>query len=317
LTSRRGENAGQLARDSFAAVRDLLGAVEGGGTKFLCAIGSSHDRLLDRTRIETTEPRATLAAIVRFFAPYGARLGALGVSCFGPLELDPGRGRDYGSLLRTPKEGWSGVPVRAQLEGALAIPVAIDTDVNGAALAEQRWGGLRGADPAVYVTVGTGVGVGVAIAGRPLHGLVHPELGHLRAYDPDFAGVCPFHGACVEGLVSAPALRARTGLAPEQLPDDHPVWERVSAVLGQLLHAIVLAYSPERIAIGGGVLTRAALLPRLRQTLSASLGGYVPRPALSEPAISDYLVAPGLGERSGLAGGFALAEDALTASRPR
>lgn len=298
-------------------MRDLVGAVEGGGTKFLCAVGPSHDRLLDQVRVDTGEPAATLDAVLRFFAPYRPRLRALGISCFGPLELDPGRGRAHGSLLRTPKPGWSGVPVRALLEDALAIPVAIDTDVNGAALAEQRWGALRHADPAVYVTVGTGVGVGVLIAGKPLHGLLHPELGHLRAHDPDFAGNCPFHGACVEGLVSAPALRARSGLPPEQLADDHPLWERVVDVLGQLLHAIVLAYSPARIAIGGGVLARAALLPRLRRALSASLAGYVPRELLSEPGLSSYLVTPGLGERAGLAGGFALAQDAHDAPGDR
>jgi fructokinase len=296
-------------------VGDLLGAVEAGGTKFLCAVGPSHDQPLDRVRIQTRDPDSTLTAVVAFFAPYRAHLRALGVSCFGPLELDPARGPAHGALLGTPKPGWSGVPVRARLEEALAIPVAIDTDVNGAALAEQRWGALRGADPAVYVTVGTGVGVGVLIAGTPLHGLLHPELGHMRAHDPDFAGICPFHGACVEGLVSGPALRARTGLPPEQLPDDHPVWERVQDVLGQLLHAIVLAYSPARIAIGGGVLRRDALLAGLRAALSASLAGYVPRAALREPAIAGYLVTPGLGERAGLAGGFALAASA--GSRPR
>jgi fructokinase len=291
-------------------VVDLLGAVEAGGTKFLCAVGPSHDQLLDQVRIPTRDPDSTLTAVTAFFAPYLPRLRALGISCFGPLELDPARGPAYGALLGTPKAGWSGVPVRARLEDALAIPVAIDTDVNGAALAEQRWGALRGADPAVYVTVGTGVGVGVLISGTPLHGLLHPELGHLRAHDPDFAGICPFHGACVEGLVSGPALRTRTGVAPEQLPDDHPVWDRVQGVLGQLLHAIVLAYSPERIAIGGGVLRRYALLARLRHALSTSLAGYVPRAALREPAIAGYLVAPGLGERAGLSGGFALAASA-------
>jgi fructokinase len=295
-------------------MRDLVGAVEGGGTKFLCAVGPRHDRLLDQVRIDTRDPDATLEAVLRFFTPYRPRLRALGTSCFGPLELDRARGRAHGSLLQTPKPGWSGVPVRALLEDALAIPVAIDTDVNGAVLAEHRWGALRDADPAVYVTVGTGVGVGVLLAGRPLHGLLHPELGHLRAHDPDFAGNCPFHGACVEGLVSAPALRARTGVAPEQLADDDPVWERVVDVLGQLLHAIVLAYSPTRIAIGGGVLARASLLPRLRRALGASLAGYVPREVLREPGVSGYLVAPGLGDQAGLAGGFALAEDALAAN---
>ncbi len=293
-------------------MNDLYGAVEGGGTKFICAVGESVDRVLDEIRIDTTDPNTTLDAVLRFFWPHRPRLRALGVSCFGPLELDKSRGDEaYGSLLSTPKPGWSGFPLRATL-AALSIPIAIDTDVNGAALAEQRWGALRDADPAVYVTVGTGVGVGVVIGGKPLHGLMHPELGHLRIHDADFAGVCPFHGACVEGLVSAPALRARTGHPPEQLADDHVVWKRSAEVLGQLLHAIVLAYSPRRIALGGGVMSRSGLLAQVQHALIHSLAGYVPRDLLREPAIASYLVRPGLGDRSGLAGGFALAAGAVS-----
>jgi fructokinase len=288
---------------------DLYGAIEGGGSKFLCALGSGPDTLRDELRIDTRDPESTLSQLLAYFAPHQARLRAVGVSCFGPLELDLRKGDAYGSFLRTPKPGWSHFPLRARLAQALALPIAIDTDVNGAALAEQRWGALAGADPAVYVTVGTGVGVGVVIRGQPLHGLMHPELGHLRVHGPEHAGNCPFHGACVEGLISAPALCARTGLTPDQLPDEHPVWPSVARTLGQLLSAIVLAYSPERIVLGGGVLERSGLREAARQALREALGDYVPRDALGPGAIADYVVAPALGPRSGLLGGLALAMD--------
>jgi fructokinase len=244
---------------------------------------------------------------VAYFAPLRGQLRALGIACFGPLELDPRRGDAFGSFLRTPKLSWSGFPLRARLQSALGLPVAIDTDVNGAALAEQRWGALCGADPAVYITVGTGVGVGVVIGGRSLHGLMHPELGHLRVASADRTGVCPFHGACVEGLCSAPAIRARGGLAPEQLPADHPVWAEVADTLGQLLSAVVLAYSPERIVLGGGVLERPGLRAAASAALISHLAGYVPRAALEPDQIETYVVAPALGARSGLLGGLCLA----------
>ncbi|HEX6242838.1 MAG TPA: ROK family protein [Polyangiales bacterium] len=291
-------------------MRDLYGALEGGGSKFLCALGTGPDDVRDTLRIETTDPDSTLARIVAYFAPHRTRLRALGVSCFGPLELDPRRGEQLGSFLRTPKPGWSGFPLRARLAAELGLPVAIDTDVNGAALAEQRWGALRAADPAVYITVGTGVGVGVVIGGQPLHGLMHPELGHLRVAGAQHAGSCSFHGACVEGLASAPAIRARTGSAPDQLADDHAVWAEVANALGQLLCAIVLAYSPERIVLAGGVLERPGLRAAASAALVAQLGGYVPRRQLEPAHIAQYVVGPALGARSGLLGGLWLALNA-------
>jgi fructokinase len=287
----------------------LYGAIEGGGSKFMCAVGRSHSELLAEARFETRDPASTVAAIVAFFAPYTKQLRSVGLCTFGPLELNEASGSTFGSLLDTPKPGWSGFPLHRELSRALGVRVAIDTDVNGAALAEQRWGALRDRDPAVYVTVGTGVGVGVVIDGRPLHGLMHPELGHLRARDPDQVGICPFHGGCVEGLISAPALRARTHGAIEALADDHPIWTSAADTLGELLHAIVLAYSPQRIVLAGGVLSRRSLLPLVRRAVLRELAAYVPRTELREPGIDDYIVGPGLGQRSGLAGAFALAED--------
>jgi fructokinase len=288
----------------------IYGAVEGGGSKFVCAVGRGHGDLLAEARFETRDPESTVRAVAAFFAPYARQLRALGMCSFGPLELDLARGEAYGSLLETPKPGWSGFPLQAELSRALGVRVAIDTDVNGAALAEQRWGALRDADPAVYITVGTGVGVGVVIDGKTLHGLMHPELGHMRARDPDQVGCCPFHGGCVEGLISAPALRTRTQQALESLPDEHPIWASVADTLGELLNTIVLAYSPRRIVLAGGVLARShLLLPLARKALARELAGYVPRPELSEAGLDRYVLGPGLGTRSGLAGAFAIAED--------
>lgn len=290
-------------------MRFLYGAVEGGGSKFLCAVGRSHAEVLAEARFETRDPESTVEAVRAFFAPYAKELRALGICSFGPLELDPSRGAAYGSLLETPKPGWSGYALHARLSEALGVRVAIDTDVNGAALAEQRWGALKDCDPAVYITVGTGVGVGVIVDGRPVHGLMHPELGHVRVRDPEQVGVCPFHGGCVEGLVSAGALRARTKQTLESLPDDHPIWASAADTLGELLHTIVLAYSPRRIVLAGGVLKRAPLLGLVRKAVLREVAGYVPRAQLREPGIAHYIVGPGLGQSAGLAGAFALAED--------
>lgn len=282
----------------------LFGAVEGGGSKFLCALAEPGGKVVATAQIPTRDGARTLTDVRAFFAPQRGALRSLGVACFGPLAL---QGEARGTLLRTPKPGWSGVDLRRQLEDGLGVPVLVDTDVHGALLAEARWGALRGAESAAYVTVGTGVGVGAMANGARLYGRMHPELGHLPVHDPSFAGVCPFHGNCVEGLVSAPALRARAGRAPESLPDDHPVWARAAQVLGTLLQAISLAYAPERIVLGGGVLARAGLREASAQACLERLGGYLPWPELTPHGVERYIVAPALGAMAGLYGGFALA----------
>jgi fructokinase len=285
----------------------MLGAVELGGSKVLCAVGDAHDRIAHEARIETTTPEATLASVIDFFSPHASALSALGVASFGPLELRADRGAARGTLLSTPKLGWSSVNIRRVLQDALGVPVQVDTDVNAASLAEQRWGHAIGADPCVYVTVGTGIGVGVVIDGRPLHGLMHPELGHMRAPRGDpFAGICPFHGNCIEGLASAPSLRARLGVAPESVADDHPVWALEAQHLATLLSTIVLAYAPERIVLAGGVLQRPGLLERTREAVLRELAGYVPRIELSADGVKGYVVASRFGMRAGLVGAFAL-----------
>jgi fructokinase len=286
----------------------VYGALELGGSKALCALGSSRE-VLDETRIETTTPEATLAGIERFFAPHRARMRALGIASFGPLELDP-NAREHGSMLNTPKRGWSGTPLHGRLQAALAKPVFIDTDVNAAALAEQALGSARGRDPCVYVTIGTGIGVGVRIAGAPLHGLLHPELGHLPApaWD-DFPGVCPFHGRCLEGVASAHALSVRSGRAPERLSDDDAVWALEARYLAHLLVACVLAYAPRAIVLGGGVSQRAGLIEQIRAHLLEALAGYIPRAELSPEGVARFVVPAHFGQRAGLVGAFLLAEE--------
>lgn len=282
----------------------LVGGVEAGGTKFVCAIGRERD-IVAETRIATTRPAETLAAVAAFFAGHGP-LAAAGIASFGPVDLDP-RSPSYGFVTTTPKPGWAHTDLAGSLRRALGVPVAFETDVNAAALAEQRWGAARDVSGLVYVTVGTGIGGGAVVNGRPLHGLVHPEMGHARiphdrAADP-FAGACPHHGDCWEGLAAAPALAARWGRPPESLPDDHPAWDLEARYLALGLVNLVLTLSPERVVLGGGVMRRARLLDRVRAEMTALVGGYV--------RVAD-IVAPGLGERSGVLGALALAQDAAT-----
>lgn len=285
------------------------GAIEGGGTKFICAIGSGPEAIDKQVRIDTRGPEETLAEVVAFFQ--GEGVAGLGLAMFGPLELRPGT--SYGAMLSTPKPGWSGFPVRAYLAEALSVPVSVDTDVNAAALAEQRWGAARGLDPVVYITVGTGIGGGVVTHGQPLHGLMHPELGHLlvpalrdgEGRVDDFEGVCPFHGRCLEGVASGPALRKRLGHSATELAPDHPLWVLEARYLAFGLMSTLLFLSPMRIVIGGGVMSIPHLLPRVRRELQEMLAGYVPRAEVIE-GLDDFVVSPGL-PVPGLSGAFALA----------
>lgn len=280
----------------------ILGAVEGGGTKFVCAVGTGIDDIHRRTTIPTTTPAETLARVAEFLEG----VDAIGLAMFGPLDLANGR------TFRTPKEGWSDVAIGevvSHLSGNQKVRVVLETDVNAAAVAEAA---ASAVDALAYITVGTGVGVGVVLDGRPVHGRMHPELGHLLVGGDTFAGVCPFHGACVEGLASAPAIRARTGRAPETLGADDPAWEPTLDALAQLVAACVLAYAPSRIVVGGGVLHARHLLPRLRAKASQRLGGY--SPIVPAGDLSQYVVAPHHGDDAGLAGAFLLAARAAVSA---
>ena len=298
----------------------LYGAVEGGGTKFVCAVGSGPSDRLATARIPTTTPAETLSRVRRFLLDAAEQAGqpltAIGIATFGPIELDRQSPR-YGYMLPTPKPGWSGAPVVAAITAGLDVPVAVDTDVNGAALAEYRWGAAQGYDPALYVTVGTGIGGGVIIGGAPLHGLLHPEMGHIavpRARDAagnrdEFAGICPFHGDCMEGMAAGGALAARVGRSADDLAPDDPVWELEAHYLAAGLAQHVLVLSPQRIVLGGGVLQQEHLLPRIHAALRAQLRSYIARPQV-DTDVSSYVVAPHFGDEAGLAGAFALAMSA-------
>jgi fructokinase len=292
-------------------MRRLVGGLEAGGTKFVCAVGTGPDDVRAEARLATTTPERTIREAIEFFAGQSAQtpLAALGIASFGPLDLDP-RSAAFGFITTTPKAGWQHVDLLAPLRRALGIPIVIDTDVNGAALAEHRWGSGRGVGTLVYVTVGTGIGGGALVDGRPLHGLVHPEMGHVRvphdrARDP-FDGICPHHCDCWEGLASAPALAARWGREPDTLPDDHPAWPLEAHYLALGLANVVFVLSPERLVLGGGVMRRTRLFPAIRRELAALIGGYLRTPALGE-SIEKYVVPPSLGDRAGVLGALALA----------
>lgn len=290
----------------------LYGGLEAGGTKFVCAVGSGPDDLGDLARFPTTTPAETMAAVVAWFSEQHARtpLAALGVSSFGPLEPNVGA-LLFGHITTTPKPGWHNADVVGPLRKALGIPVGFDTDVNGAALGEYRWGAAQGLDTVVYLTVGTGLGGGGLVGGQLIHGLLHPEMGHmLLRRDPQldpYPGYCVYHGDCFEGLVCGPAIAARWGKPAHELPPDHPAWELEADYLAQGLMNIILVLSPQRIILGGGVMEQAHLFPRVRRHVQEKLNGYVQKPQITEQ-IDAYIVPPGLGNRAGVLGAIALAQ---------
>jgi fructokinase len=276
---------------------DVLGGIEAGGTTWVCAVGTGPDDLRAEATIPTTTPDETLARAAEFFEREGP-VEALGVGCFGPADLA------RGAITTTPKPGWAETEVAAPLRERLGVPVAFDTDVNAAALGEHRWGAAQGLDTFAYVTVGTGIGGGGMAGGKLLHGLGHPEMGHVGIphdleADP-FPGSCPFHGDCWEGLASAPALEARWRRPPEQL-DDEAAWALEARYLALGLVAVIAVLSPQRIVLGGGVLRREGLFDLVRHEVGDLLNGYVAEPELVPPA---------LGSRAGVLGALALAAGA-------
>lgn len=297
-----------------------IAGIEMGGTKCVCLLGSGPGALEETVRIPTTTPDETMAAIDTVLARWqqdGAGFEALGVAAFGPLDLDtssPG----YGSITTTSKHGWRDTPVALRLKERFGVPVGITTDTIGAALAEGRWGAGVGLRDFVYITVGTGVGAGVIVNGQPALGLNHPELGHLRI--PRLAGdawpgSCPYHGDCVEGLASGSAITARLGRAGDAVGSDDPVWDSVAHALAMMLHAVVLTTVPQKIIMGGGVMSaQPHLFARIADRLRNSLAGYVAAPAIAE-GLERYIVPPGLGPMAGPLGAVAVALDALCAGR--
>jgi fructokinase len=291
----------------------LYGSIEAGGTKFICAVGTGPEDLRAQARFPTTTPKETLGRCIEFFQSQ-PKIDALGVGCFGPIELRSDA-RRYGHVTTTPKIGWGNADIVGPLHAALGVPVGFDTDVNSAVLGEARWGAAQGLGTAIYVTIGTGIGGGALVGGKLAHGLVHPEMGHLlvprELDDLEFAGDCPFHGArCWEGLASGPAMQHRWGQRAETLSADHRGWDLEARYIASGLTTLVLVLSPERIILGGGVTQADALLPLIRKYLMRSLAGYVQADLLLK-GMDQYLVPPALGTQSGIAGGLALAELAV------
>jgi fructokinase len=292
----------------------IFGAVEAGGTKFVVAIGNERGEILAHERFPTTDPGSTLAAASAFLRrgrTFGD-LAAIGVGSFGPVELDKSSAR-YGFITKTPKPGWGGTDIAGTLAREFACPVGFDTDVNAAALAEHRWGAARDVDNLVYLTIGTGIGGGVIVNGTPIHGLMHPEIGHIyprrHPLDLGFEGVCPFHRDCLEGVASGPAIAARSGASLQQLEATHVQWQIEADYLGQLCAQLVMTVSPQRIVMGGGVMTQVRLLPLIRDRMNHWLGGYIDRSEILAGA-DRYVVAPELGDRAGVLGALALGLEA-------
>lgn len=286
-------------------MKPLLGAIEAGGTELVCGVAEvAGPALVEKRVIRTTTPADTLAEAIRFFSAY--RLRSLGVACFGPIDLAAG------TITTTPKSGWSGAEIVRPLQQALAVPIAFDTDVNGAALGEARHGAGIGKDPFIYVTVGTGIGAGVLITGRPVHGQMHPEAGHMsvkRHPDDPFVGNCPYHSDCLEGLASGAAIHARWGSPGQDLPTGHPAWKLEAYYLAQAACNMIFLLSPQRIVLGGGVMTRGDLFHLVYDEARSRLGGYIP-PLEPTAAIEDLIVPASLGDDAGIIGALEMAQDA-------
>jgi fructokinase len=282
----------------------MITGIELGGTKTVVAIGTESGRIIEEYRFPTTLPEETLAVATHWLAQRG-KPERIGIAAFGPIGVVPGR-ENYGQVLATPKPGWAGFSLIGYLAKAFpAAKLTLDTDVNAAALAEAKIGAAIGLDDVVYITIGTGIGGGILSAGRLIHGALHPEFGHLKVpHQPgdDFAGVCPFHGDCLEGLASGPAIAARWGQPAHELPADHPAWDTQAWYLAQGILALLAIVSPSRVIVGGGVSQAAGLHAKINAQLIELAAGYFP-PAL----VPDYVVPPALGQEAGICGAFLLA----------
>jgi fructokinase len=296
-------------------INSNFGGIEAGGTKFVCVIGSGPDNIQAERTIPTTTPDETISQAEAFFRNHQEHepISAVGIASFGPIDLNP-NSLTFGYITTTPKKNWANTEFAGRIKRALGVPIAFDTDTNAAALAEAIWGNARGLHTFLYLTVGTGIGGGGMMAGQPLHGLSHPEMGHLRLphdlkQDP-YKGACPFHGDCLEGLAAGPALFGRWGQPGENLPPNHPAWPLEAHYLALGLANIICTLSPQRIILGGGVMKQTTLLPMIRREVQQILKGYLRLSAIIDE-IDDYIVPPYLGDRVGVMGAIALAKEAI------
>lgn len=282
-----------------------IGALEAGGTKMVCAIGDEKGNIEDRIVIPTQTPQETMPKILEFYKNKG--IDAIGIGCFGPVDLNR-KSETYGYITKTTKLLWVDYDMAGTISQALKVPVGFDTDVNSAMLGEAVWGAAKNLENAIYITIGTGIGVGVYINGQLLHGLVHPEAGHvlLQRHPQDtYAGYCPYHSNCAEGLASGPAVEARWGKKGIELADRAEVWEMEAYYLAQAITDYIMTYSPERIILGGGIMNQRQLYDMVRKKVLELLGGYIASDRILEQ-IEDYIVAPALGENAGIKGALYL-----------
>ena len=287
----------------------LYGALEAGGTKMVCAIGDENGNILERISIPTRTPAETMGPMIDFFRGKGIR--ALGIGCFGPVDLNK-KSPTYGYITSTPKLAWQNFPIVAEFQKALSVPVGFDTDVNAAALGEATWGCTKDVENSIYITVGTGVGVGVIINGKPYHGMIHPEGGHIllsrHPEDPMVGSGCPFHENCLEGLAAGPSLEKRWGVKGAELSGRKEVWELEAYYIGQAIADYILLLSPERIVLGGGVTHQEGLLALVRQEAVKQLAGYIRTAATQN--LDSYIVGVSLNDNQGVMGAVKLAMDA-------
>ena len=294
------------------------GGIEAGGTKFNCIIAQDPEHIFLETTIQTNTPEITIPEVINFFKEGEKRLGqnlsAMGIACFGPVNLNQADPL-FGSITSTPKVQWQNTPLLNLLKPHFNIPFGFDTDVNGAALGEGKWGAGQGLSDFIYMTIGTGIGGGVISNGKPVHGLIHPELGHIlmrHDFEKDpFAGICPYHGDCLEGLACGPAMTKRWGVSTHDMAPDHPAWDLEALYLGQAVHNFCLTYSPQKIILGGGVMKKPGLIEKIREIARESLNGYVDSEQIKQINES-FIVTPKLGDRAGSLGAIAIALSAAS-----
>jgi fructokinase len=283
----------------------MLGAIEAGGTKFVCAVGDEQGAILDRVQIPTTLPEETIPKVIEFFRKHPVK--AIGIGSFGPIDVNR-ESASYGNVTSTPKVGWKDYPFVQAIKDAIPVPVGFNTDVNAAALGEATFGAAKGLDSCLYITVGTGIGAGAVVQGKLLQGLSHPEMGHIlirRHEDDPYEGKCPYHKDCLEGLAAGPAIEARWGVKGDQLVDKGDVWEMEGYYIAQALMQYIVIISPKKIILGGGVMKQKQIFPIIYKHLEKMINGYVDLPPLE-----DYIVSPGLGDNAGITGSLMLAHEA-------
>lgn len=295
---------------------DAYGGIEAGGTKFVCAIGKGDGEILAEERFSTTNPTETIHHSIDFFIQKKQELCinivSLGIGSFGPIDLYP-QSSTFGTITTTPKPGWKNASILTPISDALKIPIAFDTDVNAAAIGEGRWGAAQNLSNFLYLTIGTGIGGGAIINHQPLHGLIHPEMGHIllnQSLDDTYSGHCPYHKNCFEGLACGPAISDRWKTPTHLLPPNHPAWELEAEYISQALASLICSFSPEKIILGGGVMSQQHLFPRIHTLTRNYLNNYVQSDLILNH-IEDYIVAPGLGNQAGILGAIVMARDLM------